>query len=57
MKVVDVAEFYADKGGGVRTYIHQKLEAGARLGHEVVVIAPGPAPCSIKWVAKLGSCL
>lgn len=42
MKVVDVAEFYADKGGGVRTYIHQKLEAGARLGHEVVVIAPGP---------------
>lgn len=42
MKVVDVAEFYADKGGGVRTYIHQKLEAGARLGHEVVIIAPGP---------------
>jgi len=42
MKVVDVAEFYADKGGGVRTYIHQKLEAGTRLGHEVVIIAPGP---------------
>jgi len=42
MKVVDVAEFYADRGGGVRTYIHQKLEAGARLGHEVVIIAPGP---------------
>lgn len=43
MKVVDVAEFYAEKGGGVRTYIHQKLEHGRRLGHEVVVIAPGPA--------------
>ncbi len=42
MKVVDVAEFYAVRGGGVKTYIHQKLEAGARLGHEVVVIAPGP---------------
>lgn len=42
MKIVDVAEFYAEQGGGVRTYIHQKLEAGARLGHEVVVIAPGP---------------
>ncbi|MCC6622238.1 MAG: glycosyltransferase [Deltaproteobacteria bacterium] len=42
MKVVDVAEFFADRGGGVRTYIHQKLEAGLRLGHEVVVIAPGP---------------
>jgi len=42
MKIVDVAEFYAELGGGVRTYIHQKLEAGARAGHEVVVIAPGP---------------
>lgn len=42
MKIVDVAEFYAELGGGVRTYINQKLEAGARLGHEVVVVAPGP---------------
>ncbi|MCA9562009.1 MAG: glycosyltransferase [Myxococcales bacterium] len=42
MKVVDVAEFYAEQGGGVRTYINQKLRAGERLGHEVVVIAPGP---------------
>lgn len=42
MKVVDVAEFYADEGGGVKTYINQKLAAGAARGHEVVVIAPGP---------------
>ena len=42
MKVVDVAEFYADQGGGVKTYINQKLRAGAERGHEVVVIAPGP---------------
>jgi len=42
MKIIDVAEFYAELGGGVRTYINQKLEAGARAGHEVVVIAPGP---------------
>lgn len=42
IKVADVAEFYADRGGGVRTYINQKLAHGARLGHEVVVIAPGP---------------
>jgi alpha-1,6-mannosyltransferase len=41
MKIVDVAEFYADQGGGVKTYINQKLEAGVRHGHEVVVIAPG----------------
>jgi len=42
MKFVDVAEFYAEEGGGVRTYIHQKLEAGARAGHEIVIVAPGP---------------
>ncbi len=42
MKIVDVAEFYAEKGGGVKTYIHQKLEAGAKAGHEIVVVAPGP---------------
>ncbi len=42
MKVLDVAEFYAIRGGGVKTYIHQKLRAGAALGHEVVILAPGP---------------
>ncbi len=42
MKIVDVAEFYAEQGGGVRTYINQKLERGRASGHEVVVIAPGP---------------
>jgi len=42
MKIVDVAEFYSDQGGGVKTYINSKLEAGANRGHEVVVIAPGP---------------
>ena len=42
MKVIDVAEFYADQGGGVKTYINQKLSAGAALGVEVVIIAPGP---------------
>ncbi len=41
MKIIDVAEFYADKGGGVKTYINQKLQAGSRSGHEIVVIAPG----------------
>lgn len=42
MKIVDVAEFYAERGGGVRTYIHQKLAAGAAAGHEIVIVAPGP---------------
>ncbi|MDG5765868.1 glycosyltransferase [Balneolales bacterium ANBcel1] len=41
MKIVDIAEFYAEKGGGVKTYINQKLLAGSKLGHEIVVVAPG----------------
>jgi len=41
MKIVDVAEFYSDTGGGVKTYINQKLKAARRLGHDMVVIAPG----------------
>ena len=42
MKVLDVAEFYAEQGGGVKTYLDQKLRAGAASGHEVVIVAPGP---------------
>ncbi|HET8865376.1 MAG TPA: glycosyltransferase [Gracilimonas sp.] len=41
MKVVDVAEFYTDQGGGVKTYINQKLKFGSEMGHEVVIVAPG----------------
>jgi len=41
MKIADVSEFYSEHGGGVRTYVHQKLAASARLGHETVIIAPG----------------
>lgn len=40
MKIVDVCEFYAPEGGGVKTYINAKLALGAKLGHEIVVIAP-----------------
>lgn len=41
MKLVDVAEYYSDRGGGVKTYIDQKLRMGAVLGHQVAIIAPG----------------
>ncbi len=40
MKIIDVAEFYTDQGGGVKTYINQKLKAARRLGHEMIVVAP-----------------
>ena len=41
MKIVDVSGFYSETGGGVRSYVHQKLAAAARLGHDVTIIAPG----------------
>lgn len=42
MKILDVAEFYAERGGGVKTYIDLKLRAAREAGHELVVVAPGP---------------
>ncbi len=41
MKIADVCEFYSEQGGGVRSYVRQKLAAGEALGHEIVVVAPG----------------
>lgn len=58
MKIVDVCEFYAERGGGVRSYVNRKLEAGRAHGVEVVIIAPGPEDRTearlggtIRWVA------
>ncbi|WP_404788815.1 glycosyltransferase [Altericista sp. CCNU0014] len=42
MKIVDVSEFYAERGGGVRVYTLEKLRAGTQAGHEITIIAPGP---------------
>lgn len=57
VKIVDVNEFYAERGGGVRTYVHAKLQAARAAGHELVVVAPGPSDAQtsrfggrIRWV-------
>lgn len=42
MRVVDLAEFYSEAGGGVRTYVEQKLAQAAEFGVEMTVVAPGP---------------
>jgi alpha-1,6-mannosyltransferase len=42
VKVLDVSEFYAEQGGGVKTYTNEKLRHGTELGHELVIVAPGP---------------
>ncbi len=41
MHIVDIAEFYSDQGGGVRSYIRQKLVHGAAAGHRITIVAPG----------------
>jgi alpha-1,6-mannosyltransferase len=41
VRIADVCAFYAPEGGGVRTYVEQKLAAGPALGHEIVIVAPG----------------
>lgn len=41
MKIVDVCAFYSPRGGGVRTYVEQKLRIGPQIGHEIVIVAPG----------------
>jgi len=60
MKIVDVSAFYAPEGGGVRTYVDQKLAAAPAWGHEIVILAPGAEDRSegrgpgarIEWVAS-----
>ena len=41
MKIVDVCAFYSPHGGGVKTYVEQKLQIGPQLGHDITILAPG----------------
>ena len=41
MRIVDVCAFYSPRGGGVRTYVEQKLAIGPEFGHDITIIAPG----------------
>lgn len=41
MRIVDVCGFYTPFGGGIRTYIDQKLRFAERFGHDITLIAPG----------------
>lgn len=42
MKALNVTEFYSDRGGGVRSHLTHKGHISCQLGHEHVVVAPGP---------------
>jgi alpha-1,6-mannosyltransferase len=41
MKIVDVCAFFSPDGGGVKTYVEQKLAIAPELGHEITLIVPG----------------
>ncbi|CDO33972.1 glycosyltransferase [Novosphingobium sp. KN65.2] len=41
MKIVDVCAFYSPRGGGVKTYVGQKLAIAERMGHDITILAPG----------------
>lgn len=41
MHLVDICAFYTPHGGGVKTYIEQKLRIGPELGARITVLAPG----------------
>lgn len=40
MRIVDVCAFLSPHGGGVRSYITQKMAIASRLGHDLTIIAP-----------------
>ena len=42
MKIVDVTEFYSERGGGVRSHLTTKTHVLCQLGHDHIVVAPGP---------------
>lgn len=41
MRIVDVCGFYAPQGGGVRTYVEQKMAVAEQFGHDITILAPG----------------
>ncbi len=42
MKIVDVTEFYSERGGGIRSHLTVRGHFLCQQGHEHVVMAPGP---------------
>ncbi|MEO1967518.1 MAG: glycosyltransferase [Sphingomonadaceae bacterium] len=40
MKIVDVCGFYTPHGGGIRTYVDQKLALAEQFGQDITILAP-----------------
>lgn len=48
MKILDLCEFYSERGGGVRSYLTKLGTYSEQYGHELVIIAPGPRDETVK---------
>ncbi|RYG86960.1 glycosyltransferase [bacterium] len=57
MKIVDVTEFYSERGGGVRSHLSLKGHVLCQLGHEHLTIAPGPRDAESFLESTAGSAL
>ena len=55
MKILDVTEFYSERGGGVRSHLALKSQVLCRLGHQHIVVAPGGLDSGDDEVAYVGS--
>jgi alpha-1,6-mannosyltransferase len=42
LKIVDITEFYSERGGGIRSHLTDRARFLSQHGHRHVVIAPGP---------------
>ncbi|WP_375290124.1 glycosyltransferase [Qipengyuania sp.] len=52
MRIVDVCGFYTPHGGGIRTYVEQKLAMAEKFGHDVTILAPNAE----RTVREVSSC-
>jgi alpha-1,6-mannosyltransferase len=43
LRILDLCEFFSDRGGGVRSYLERMGKAATSAGHELIVVAPGDA--------------
>lgn len=49
MKIVDVCAFYSPKGGGVKTYVGQKLAIAERMGLDITILAPADEDAVVEF--------
>ena len=55
--VADVAMFYGERSGGIRTYLNEKTRfAAGHAGFEHHVIVPGPASCTAMVATRCARC-